>query len=319
MTNASLVPANSTVAIVLNWNRPEDTIACVQSLHRSEPPPDMVLVVDNGSTDNSVERIENALPGVPVVRLSENTGYAGGNNAGIRIALASSPEFILIVNNDIIVEPGFLGPLLEALRADSRAGIATPKILYHDRPHVIYAAGGHCSRWLCTGVADRQGKRDTSEPGEQSRPRSVTFASGSAFLVRSETLKQVGPLEEKFFMYFEDLEFSSRVRRRYSILYVPASRVYHKVGAGSSWAQYSPLYHYYYTRNRLWFFCRGSVVSRAYAACFCLFNVLAKSAAIVAAAWRPRFRALSVRDRLLALWKGYWDGILKGSEAARGA
>jgi GT2 family glycosyltransferase len=136
-------------AVTINWNRYEDTAACVWSLRKSEYPLVRILVLDNGSTDGSGERLEKDLrgPGIEVLRRSENEGFARGMNACLREAVARGADLVFAVNNDTEVDPRCVGQLVEALAADREAGVAGPTILFHARPDRVWQAGGSFSRW----------------------------------------------------------------------------------------------------------------------------------------------------------------------------
>ncbi len=116
--------------VVLNWNGAEDTLACLESLAGVMSPSCRVLVVDNGSTDGSPEKIRAAFPDIELLLLPVNIGYAGGNNAGFRRVLELQAEYVIFLNNDTIVDAGFCAPLLDTLQRNPSAGIAVPKIYY---------------------------------------------------------------------------------------------------------------------------------------------------------------------------------------------
>jgi GT2 family glycosyltransferase len=129
-------------------------------------------------------------------------------------------------------------------------------------------------------------------------------------MIRSEVLRKLGSFEEKFFMYFEDLEFSLRLNSHYRIVYVPESRVYHKVGAGTRWSSYTPLYSYYYTRNRLWYFKNESPLYRIYVVAFSIVNVIAKSMVIMFfSLLKSENGEMTTGKSLSALWRGLKDGL----------
>jgi hypothetical protein len=297
-------------AIVLNWNAPEDTIACVKSLGAASYMNLRIILVDNCSTDDSITRFRAELPDIFLMQQPDNGGYAKGNNAGIISALGSGADYVLIVNNDIEVERGFLEPLVAAAEADYAIGIVAPKILYlHDRT-TVYAAGGRFSMLLCSGISFGNGEVDVSSSVAEELMQGISFASGCALLVRSDVFKSVGMLNERFFMYFEDLDFSLRVREKYEIAYVPASRVFHKCGAGVKWANYTKTYLYYHTRNRFWFFERHSILVRVYVVMFSTANALAKSIAIMGAIATENGLSCTERwARIKSLWMGFRDGI----------
>ena len=126
--------------IVLNWNGADDTIACLESLDAADLGEASVLVVDNGSRDHSVERIRERFPQQTILELAENRGYAGGNNAGIRVTLDTGVDGVLLLNNDTRVAPDFLPPLLATVAADARTGAVSSAIMRLDRPDMLDVA-----------------------------------------------------------------------------------------------------------------------------------------------------------------------------------
>ena len=218
-----------TCIVVLNWNGAEETLACLESLAPLLVKGYKILVVDNGSTDGSPEKIRKAFPAVEQLRLPANLGYAGGNNAGFRRVQELQAEFVIFLNNDTIVEPGFSAPLVETLRLQPLAGIAAPKIYYWDRPDLLWYAGGVVR--LSTGLICHVGLRQKDAP-EFDRPGSTDYATGCCFAMRCRDFEAVGGFDESFAMYAEDVDLSLRVRALgKSIEYVPSSRVWHKVSA----------------------------------------------------------------------------------------
>ncbi|MEJ2557919.1 MAG: glycosyltransferase family 2 protein [Anaerolineae bacterium] len=209
--------------IVLNWNGGRDTLDCLASLRRLDYPCCEVVVVDNGSTDGSTQAIRESFPEVWVIETGANLGFTGGNNVGIRHALDREADYVLLLNHDTEVASDSLTQLVRAAEAaiDPQRGQA--QMVGIDEP-------------------------DSGRYG--STPREVDFVSGCALLVRSSVLEQVGLLDERFFAYYEEVEWCIRARRAgYHILSVPEAKVWHKISPGRRAA--SPVVHYYMTRNRL--------------------------------------------------------------------
>ena len=221
-----------TCIVVLNWNGAEETLACLESLAPLLVKGYKILVVDNGSTDGSPEKIRKAFPAVEQLCLPANLGYAGGNNAGFRRVQELQAEFVIFLNNDTIVEPGFSAPLVETLRLQPLAGIAAPKIYYWDRPDLLWYAGGVVR--LSTGLIYHVGLRQKDAP-EFDRPGSTDYATGCCFAMRCRDFEAVGGFDESFAMYAEDVDLSLRVRALgKSVVYVPSSMVWHKVSTSLS-------------------------------------------------------------------------------------
>jgi GT2 family glycosyltransferase len=218
--------------VVLNWNGAKDTLACLESLTGVVSPSCRVLVVDNGSTDGSPEKIRAAFPDIELLLLPVNIGYAGGNNAGFRRVLELQAEYVIFLNNDTIVDAGFCAPLLDTLQHNPSAGIAVPKIYYWNRPGTLWYAGGIVR--LSTGLIRHVGLRKKDAP-EFDIPGTTGYATGCCFAMRCRDFKAAGAFDEGFRMYAEDVDLSLRVRSLgMNISYVPTSRVWHKVSASLS-------------------------------------------------------------------------------------
>jgi len=283
------------IAVVLNWNRRDDTLACVVSLLESTYQPLRVLVCDNGSVDDTPAAVRSAYPSVEVLELGYNRGFAGGANAGLRYALAAGAEYVLALNNDTFVEPTMIERLVEAAAPD--VGIVAPLIYYATAPDTIWSAGGVRSRWTLEQIHDLRGQRDTGIwPSTLKRD----FAPGCAMLLSRVVLETVGLFDERFFMYYEDSDLCLRVRRAgHRILLVPAAHMWHKVatssgGIGSSAERYamarsSVLFFRKHVRGWQW----------AIVAPFRLGSAAKTTARLL---WRGRPAAA------LAYWRGLRDG-----------
>lgn len=236
------------VIIILNWNRLDDTLDCIESLRQLDYERCEILVVDNGSTDGSVPVLQQQFPEVSLIKMKENMGYTGGNNAGLRYALARGADYALLLNNDTEVAPDFISLLVDALEAVPQAGVAGPMIYYFDRPNVVWSAGGAID-WIrgCTRMIGL-GEVDQGQFGHVARP--VDFVTGCALLIKMSLIEQVGMLDPRFFAYYEETEWCVRVARGgFKILHVPQAKVWHKISPAAREA--SPQVYYYMARNRL--------------------------------------------------------------------
>ena len=241
------VSANVAV-VVLTWNGREDTLACLRSLRAVEHEPLSVLVVDNGSIDGTAEAVGREFPSVDVLRSQENLGFAEGNNVGIRRALAAEADYVLVLNNDVEVEPRFIGPLVAAARERPDAGALCPKILVFERRDRIWFAGASFDARRGRGRHVRYGEPD--DPAEKG-VTPTDRACGAAMLVPARVFEQVGLFDPDLFLYVEDVDWSLRAanagRRHYV---VPESRIYHRVSV-SAGGEDMPTPLYYGTRNML--------------------------------------------------------------------
>lgn len=250
------------VAITLvNWNGKNDTLVCLASLGKlkAQSLKLKIIVVDNGSTDDSVAVIRKKFPDIEVIETGKNLGFAGGNNAGIRYALEHGAQYVWLLNNDTIVDKNALVALLDAIKQNA-VGIAGSKIYfapgreYHkeryrenDRGRVLWYAGGVID-WR-NMYASHRGV-DEVDMGQYDAQELTPFVTGCSMMVRRNVFETVGLLDEKFFAYLEDLDFCLRAKRAgYTLKYAPQSVVWHK-NAGASGVG-STTHQYYMTRNRL--------------------------------------------------------------------
>jgi GT2 family glycosyltransferase len=236
--------------IVLNWNAYAYTQDCVESLLRLTYPHYEIVIVDNASSDDSAAILQRSFPDLTVLQSGGNLGYAGGNNVGIDYACRQGAEYIWLVNNDTHIDPQALTALVEALESKPQAGIAGSKIYYMDEPNRISYAGGHVD--FIRGKTLHRGDSEI-DVGQYDQIEDVDFITGCSLLIRSSVIANLGKLCESYFLYFEDAEWSLRVKKAgYKLLYVPNSILWHKVsGTAGEW---NPNVTYYYVRNGLYLF-----------------------------------------------------------------
>lgn len=240
--------------IVLNWRKPAETLACLQSLARCTYPNAQVVVVDNGSGDDSVALIRRGFPQVPILETGANLGYAGGNNVGVRYALEQGADAVLILNNDIVVAPGFLEPLLAVALPPAEPVIATAAVCEMARPDILWALGADID-WR-DGSPVRLHSEEPYAGWQGVPPLRVGYAAGSAMLAPRCVWETVGLIEETFFLYYEEADWCMQAQRAgFHILAVPDSVVWHEVAAQQG--RGSPTVTYYMTRNALWFLRRN--------------------------------------------------------------
>ena len=217
--------------IVLSWNGKRDTLECLASLRAVTYPRCRVIVVDNGSTDDSVEAIRAGFPEVVVLQTGRNLLFAGGNNAGIRRSLADGTDVIILLNNDTAVDPGFVGALVGRLQSDPSVGVIGPKILYYASPHIIWYAGGEISFW--SGTMRHRGIR-ARDDGSFDAPGKTDFATGCCLCATREAWQKTGLLDESYAMYAEDADWCVRARHAgFGTGYEPAAKVYHKISVSA--------------------------------------------------------------------------------------
>jgi len=234
------------VNLILNTNRRHDTLACLASIANSTYPNQMTIVLDNNSTDGSVESIRLAFPQVKIVELTQNLGYAGNNNLGIREALSMGADWIFVLNEDTLLAPDCTEKLVSAAVIDPRTGVAGPMVYHHEEPAVIQSAGVMLdNKWRSFHIGQNE-----VDHGQFSIPQQVNCVSGCAMLVRRELVEQVGMLDERFYYYWEETEWCIRAKKSgWNILHVPEAKMWHK-GVQLNY-QPKPSVTYYDTRNWL--------------------------------------------------------------------
>jgi len=255
------------VLIVLNWNNWRVTAECLDSLQRVTYPNTRVLLVDNGSTDDSERILREKFPAIEILQTGANLGYAGGNNAGMRRALELGADYLCLLNNDVVVEPGFLEPLVAAMEADPRLGIAGGLQCSYDDRGTIQNSGAYFS--FLTGRVHNADAGETDR-GQCDREKEVDFISGAALLARAAMAQCIGLLDDAFFMVGEDADWCFRARRAgWSVRFIPGSKIFHKERATRG-AQ-GAMNWYYVPRNHVWLVRRyGSAAQVAVFVFLCL-------------------------------------------------
>jgi len=283
--------------IILNWNGWNDTIECLESLYRIDYFDYDVIVVDNSSKDDSVDKIKEYCQGkikvkskffeydqrnkpikvfeykeeelkaknndnnlignlssnkkIILIKNKENYGFAEGNNIGINFAINNlKSDYILLLNNDTVVDRKFLNELINVAESRPQIGAVGPKTYFYDfngKKDVICFAGGSLN--MNKGESHSIGLNETDEC-QYDKIRDVNYVEGSCLLVKKEVLDKIGFLDTRYFAYWEETDFCWRgFKASYKSVYVPKAKIWHKVSASFN----SPIKLYYYTRNRFWF------------------------------------------------------------------
>jgi GT2 family glycosyltransferase len=285
------------IAIILNSDRREDTLACLASLSQGIYESLGIIVLDNHSSDGSVEAIQSKFPQVQIIELDENRGYAGNNNVGIKAALNQQADWVFVLNEDTVLAPDCLALLVSVGESDRHIGMVGPMVYHYDEPEVIQSAGGFMnSRW----EAGHLGKNEKDQ-GQFCAPHSVDWLTGCGILVRRAVIEEVGMFDERFFIYAEEKEWCLRARKAgWRLMHVPQAKLWHK-GVKREYHP-KPSFTYYSTRNR--------------------FLMLAKHRAPLMAwvvAWGQTLRTLTSwtikpkwrhkREHRDAMWRGMMDFI----------
>jgi len=215
--------------IVLNCNGRELLCACLRSLSEQFYTGFETVVIDNGSTDGSLEMLAHVFPAVRTIALPENRGFSIANNVAVRDALARGFESVMLLNNDTIVDPAGVAELLAAMAVDEKIAAVCPKIFFAAQPDHFWYAGADFSLWTARIVQRGWRKRDT---GQFDQRLDISVATGCAVLLRSSALRDVGLLDEKLWAYLEDVEWSIRfLRGGYKLRFAAKARVWHHDGA----------------------------------------------------------------------------------------
>jgi GT2 family glycosyltransferase len=242
--------------IIVNWNLAQETIDCIHSLLAAGAQPGRIILVDNGSTDGSAERLHAAFgDAITLIASPTNLGFAGGNNLGLRHALDCGAEWLLPINNDTCVAQTFFAELAIAVQQHPHTGIIAPMILYHAEPERIWSLGDHLlpgtlitySRW-----------RDKVAPASLAPWIDVDFLNACCLLLHRSVLETIGLFDPSFFMYGEDVDFCWRARRAgFRLGCATRARMWHKVSRSTG---------VHHPQARYWRICNQIRVYRRYAA-----------------------------------------------------
>jgi GT2 family glycosyltransferase len=231
--------------VIVNWNGRHLLAECLDSLAAQHAEDVEIVLVDNGSQDGSAEFVGQRYPGVRLVCLQENRGFAGGNNAGMAVARG---RYIALLNNDTKADPSWLANLIDAAEASPhRVGMWACKILSYDKPDLIDNVG----LLLYPDGLGRGHGRLEGDRGQFDLPGGALAPSGCAGLYRKEMLEEIGLFDAEFFAYADDVDIGLRARLAgWECRYVPSAKVYHRYSASSS--AYSPFKVFLVERNRIW-------------------------------------------------------------------
>ena len=249
--------------IALNYNQAQVTCEFLQSLQKVTYPNLEVIIVDNNSVEDPTQKFKEIYPAAQIVRSPENLGFTGGNNLGMKL---SQGEYAFIVNNDTEVTEDIFERMLEGFSVDVNVGVVSPKIRYFDQPERIQFAG-FTSINPFTGRNSGIGQLEIDE-GQHDEGRISPYANGAAMLVKREVIDNVGIFPEHFFIYYEELDWSSQITRAgYKIYYQPKALIFHKESV--TMGRESAIKAFYHNRNRILFMRRN--FSRFQLTCFYLF------------------------------------------------
>jgi GT2 family glycosyltransferase len=247
--------SGSITSVLVNWNLAEDTLACVGSLLKAGAAPDRILVVDNQSSDGSVEMLESRFGGeIRQIQSGSNLGFAGGANLGIQAGLSAGADWIFLLNNDTIVSPQILEMLSDAADRHPEYAILAPTIYYFDEPRLVWFYG---ERLIPGTLLTKPLVKDEPLPARTAGVTEVDFVSGCGMMVRRDVFERIGLFDADLFMYGEEVDFLWRSRREgFRIAVIRDASMWHKVSKSSS--RDRPMARFYRVRNQSRFYRKNS-------------------------------------------------------------
>ena len=244
------------IAIILvNWKNYDDTKNCLKSLYLSNNTSFNIILIDNESKEKSASKLKESFPHITILPQETNLGFTGANNLGIKYGLALGAEYIMLLNNDTIVPKNFMPPLLTTRRSNSQIAAVQPKIMFADKPDKIWSGGGIYNSLIASTTTIGYDQLDTEK---YNKPTYLDWLTGCCILIKAEIISEVGLLNNHFFAYYEDVDWSLRIRKLgYLLAYNPSVPIYHKAGASSKTKSkttdgfLSPFVHFLNTRNHI--------------------------------------------------------------------
>ncbi len=247
--------SKSVAVILLNWNTPDYTAACIASLKKHC---DInlfdIVVADNGSTDHSLGILQEKFSDDIFIDNEKNLGFAEGNNRALNYSIENGYTYSLLINTDTLVDEDIVSKLCHHLNEYKNAAAVQPAIYWMHEPQKIWNGEGKFNAVL--GIT----KSDTTLPLDKPQHKSVKWATGCCVLLRNKALSKSGLFNNLFFLYYEDVELSYRLRDNgFDVHYLPSCKMYHeagvsaKTGAPKKEGFLSPVIHYYISRNHIWF------------------------------------------------------------------
>lgn len=234
-------------AVVLAWNRVEDTMECLESLRAAKTPGLEILLVDNASREPVARAARARFPDLRILENGENLGYAGGNNVGIRDALASGADYVFVLNNDAVVTPDAIDELVRLLENDSGVAAAGSRVMQYEDRDRIYGVLGTLT-WRPALI--RLEGLHAGDLEAFSRPRDGDFVPGCSILFRRRALEEIGLFDERFFAYHEDVDWCTRAwEAGWRVSYLPSSVVYHRGAIHYGTSPVADYRYYFYGRN----------------------------------------------------------------------
>ncbi|WDF53676.1 glycosyltransferase family 2 protein [Mucilaginibacter sp. KACC 22063] len=240
--------------ITVNFNQSYITELLLASISNTNTYTNIeIIVVDNGSKENSVPNWQSQYPGIKFIRSDANLGFAGGNNLGIK---ASTGDYLFFVNNDTEFTPGLIDEMIKVMEANSSIGMASPKIRYFDEPDTLqYAGFTPMNYYTCRNSTIGLLEKDNGQYDNTTGP--TGYAHGAAMMLKLEAIDKAGMMAENFFLYYEEMDWCDHIKKAgYEVWFIPAGLIYHKESVSVGKA--SGLKEYFMNRNRILFIRRNA-------------------------------------------------------------
>jgi hypothetical protein len=235
--------------VVVNWNRPHDSADCIHSLIIQKDVQTRVLLVDNGSSDDSVAILKEQFNNIDILTSAQNLWFSGGYNLGIKYALDQGAEYIFIINNDAYVAPETLSILLKQINENKNVGLVAPIIYYASHPDQIWSSGGNIRRI----ILEYTNQRGEIDKGYLPNIMERDFVTGCCFLTTKSVFLSVGFFDDSFKMYYEDADFCLRTRKNnLRIMVIPKAKAWHKVSLSSGGVD-SPIERFWMAKSSILF------------------------------------------------------------------
>jgi len=277
--------------IILNWNNYRDIKECLLSLDKITYPNYEMIIVDNGSIDGSTLKIQKDFPQHKYIYNKDNLGFTEGNNIGMEYAMKKGTDFVLILNNDVIVEKNFLELLVDIALKNWDVGIVGPAIYFYHEPEKLSPTGCEINYW-----------RINTKVYYSAEPAEMDWVYGCCLLVKKEVINKIGYFYKPYFISYEDVDYCVRAKKAgFKVIYEPKARIWHK--SGTSLKKISNSYYYYFNRNKLLFVKRNAPVYIKYLfyfyfSSYLIFRIIEKLIKKDAPV------AFTIRDGLIDFWMG---------------
>ena len=291
---------NSKIAIIIvNWKQYQLTKLCLYSLQKIKYDNYQIILIDNESNPKELKKIKNQFDKIITFPNQKNLGFTGANNIGIEYAIKNDFEYVMLINNDTEVEKNFINPLIELLEKNQNFGAAQPLILNYYNRNKVWSAGGFLNKFFGYTYMIKS---------PEGIKKNIDWITGCCFFLRTDVIKKIGLLDEKFFAYYEDVDWSIRIKNAgYDLAFVKSSVVYHH-GSKSSKNEsnegtLSPFVHYLNIRNHIFLLRKNKDVFNSVGVLFFqFFKIVSYSVYFIV---RVRINKLNM------VYKGLVDGLMK--------